>query len=181
LYYNKDRGKMKKGIMIAVVIVIVAIAAVGVGVYLATQSGGGGGGGTKNTYTVANATSLQIEGNETSTKGTVTYKWIGKNLNSTQQMMRIDLWGGEAGNYSYIFIASNQTVWSAQNGVWTDASSTYNDLWSLWSTHWTGLVNELANWSGAGEYTFTASWGASETIYYVSVNPSLADSLFQPS
>jgi hypothetical protein len=175
---------MKKSVMAAAVIVIVAIAAVGVGVYLATQGGGGGGGGggTKNTYTVANATSLQIEGNETSAKGKVTFKWAVKNLNSTQQMMRIDLWGGEAGNYSYIFLASNKTVWSAANGTWTDSSSSFNDLWSVFGAHWTSLVNELiANWSGSGEYTFTAPWEASETIYYVGVNPSLADSLFQPS
>jgi hypothetical protein len=173
---------MKKSVMAAVVIVIVAIAAVGVGVYLTTQSGGGGGGETKNTYTVSNATSLQIEGNETSAKGLVTYKLIGKNLNSTQQMVRLDLLGGEAGNYSYIFLASNETAWSAANGVWTDASSTYNDLWSAIGPHWTGLVNELkTNWSGTGDCTFTSSWGASETIYYVGVNPSLADSLFQPS
>jgi hypothetical protein len=173
--------KMKKSVMAAAVIVIVAIAAVGVGVYLTTQSGGEGG-ETKNTYTVANATSLQIEGNETSAKGLVTYKWIGKNLNSTQQMIRADLLGGEAGNYSYIFITSNQTVWSAENGVWTDASSIYNDVWSAIGPHWTGLVNQLkTNWSGTGDCTFTSSWGASETIYYVGVNPSLADSLFQPS
>jgi hypothetical protein len=174
---------MKKSIMTAVVIVIVAIAAVGVGVYLTTQSGGGGGGGgTKNTYTVTNATSLQIEGNETSTKGLVTYKWIGKNLNSTQQMFWVDLWGGESGNYSYIFITSNQTVWLATNGVWTDVSSTYNDQWNVFGTEWAGLVNHLkTDWSGTGDCNFKSSWGAFETIYYVGVNPSLADSLFQPS
>lgn len=164
--------KMKKSIMAAAVIVIVAIAAVGVGVYLATQSGGGG---------VANATSLQLEANVTWQSGvTVTQKWAGKNLNSTQQMLRLDLLGGEAGNYTYIFIASNQTAWSAENGTWTNVSSTFNDLWSVWGGHWTNLVNALANWSGAGDYTYTASTGESVRVYNISVNPSLADSLFQP-
>jgi hypothetical protein len=172
---------MKKSIMTAAVVVIVAIAAVGVGVYLATQSGGGGGGGTKNTYTVANATSLQIETNVTEQGVTVTHKWAGKNLNSTQLMLRLDLLGGEAGNYSYIFITSNQATWSAENGVWTDVSSTFNDLWSIWDTHWNNLVNALANWSGAGDYNYTASNGASVRVYYISVNPSLEDSLFQPA
>ena len=159
--------------MAAAVIVIVAIAAVGVGVYLATQGGGGG---------VANATSLQIETNVTEQGVTVTHKWAGKNLNSTQQMLRLDLLGGEAGNYSYIFITSNQTVWSAANGVWTDASSTFNDLWSFWGGHWNNLMNELkTNWSGTGDHNYTTSDGASVRVYYVSVNPSLADSLFQHS
>jgi hypothetical protein len=165
--------------MAAVVIIIVAIAAVGVGVYLVTQSGGGGGG---DTYTVANATSLQIESNVTEQGITVTHKWTAKNLNTSNLMLRLDLLGGEAGNYSYILIASNQTAWSAANGVWTDASSTFNDLWSIWGTHWTNLVNELkTNWSGTGEHNYTTSDGASVKVYYVSINPSLADSLFQPS
>jgi hypothetical protein len=171
---------MKKSIMTAVVIIIVAIAAVGVGVYLATQGGGGGGGGTKNTYTVANATSLQIEANVTSQGVTVTQKWAAKNLNTSQLMLRLDLLGGASGNYSYILIASNKTAWSAVNGVWTDVSGTFNDLWSIWGTHWTNLVNALANWSGAGDYTYTASGGESVRVYDISVNPSLADSLFQP-
>jgi hypothetical protein len=176
---------MNKKMMYASIAVVVIVITVAVGAYLLVNSGGGGGGGggeTKNTYTVANATSLQIEGNETSTKGLVTYKWIGKNLNSTQQMFRLDLWGGESGNYSYIFITSNQTVWLATNGVWTDVSSAYNDQWNEFGTEWTGLVNHLkTNWSGTGDCTFTSSWGASETVYNVSVNPSLADSLFQPN
>jgi hypothetical protein len=169
----------RKTLVIAVT-VIVAIAAVGVGVYLAAQGGGGGGGGTKNTYTVANATSLQIETNVTEQGITVTHHWAGKNLNSTQQMLRLDLLGGEAGNYSYIFVSGNHTAWSAANGVWTDASSTFNDLWSIWEPHWNNLMNELvANWSGVGDHNYTASNGASVKVYAVNVNPSLADSLFQ--
>jgi hypothetical protein len=172
--------KMKKSVMAAAVIVIVAIAAVAVGVYLATQGGGGGGGGIKNTYTVANATSLQLEADVTSQGVTITQKWAVKNLNTSQLMLRLDLLGGTAGNYSYILIASNQTVWSAENGTWTDVSSTFNNLWSIWGTHWTNLRNALANWSGTGDYTYTASTGESVRVYNINVNPSLADSLFQP-
>ena len=163
--------------LVVAVTVIVAVAAVGVGVYLATQ----GGGGTKNTYTVANATSLQIETNVTEQGVTVTHKWAAKNLNSTQLLLRFDLLGGEAGNYSYILIPSNQTAWSAVNGAWTDASSSFSSVWSAWDPHWSNLVNELvANWSGTGDHNYTASNGASVKVYKIVINPALADSMFQP-
>jgi hypothetical protein len=160
--------------MYALVATVVIIGVVAVaGAYVLMNSGG---------VTVANATSLQIETNVTEQGVTVTHMWAGKNLNSTQQMLRLDLLGGEAGNYSYIFISSNQTAWSAENGVWTDASSTFNDLWSIWEPHWNNLRNELvANWSGAGDHNYTASNGASVKVYSVVINPTLADSLFQPN
>jgi hypothetical protein len=168
--------KMIYALVAAVVIVVVVIVA---GAYVLMNSGGGG--GAKNTYTVGNATSLQIETNVTEQGVTVTHHWAGKNLNSTQQMLRLDLLGGEAGNYSYIFITSNQTAWSAVNGVWTDSSSTFSSLWSIWEPHWDNLRNELvANWSGVGDHNYTTG-GASVKVYYVSVNPSLSDSLFQPN
>jgi hypothetical protein len=174
---NTNKQMIYASVAAVVIIVVVVVA----GVYLFVNSGGGGGGGAKNTYTVANATSLQIETNVTEQEVTVTHKWAAKNLNSTQLMLRLDLLGGEAGNYSYILIPSNQTAWSAENGVWTDVSGTFNTLWSVWDTHWNNLVNELvANWSGTGDHNYTASNGASVKVYSVSVNPSLADSLFQP-
>ena len=50
---------MSRKTIVMVVTVMVIVAIVIVGVYLVTRDGGG----TKNTYTVANATSLQIEDN----------------------------------------------------------------------------------------------------------------------
>jgi hypothetical protein len=96
-------------------------------------------------------------------------------------MYRLDLLGGESGNYSYIFLMGNHTAWAAVNGVWTDSSSTFESLWSFWGGHYSNLVNELkTNWSGVGDHNYTTG-GASVKVYYVSVNPSLSDSLFQPN
>lgn len=169
-------------ILVGVLVIVVVVAGVGIYLFMGTGGGGGGGGGgTQNTYTVANATSLQLEADVTSQGATVTYKWAGKNLNTSQLMLRVDLLGGAAGNYSYILNASNQTAWSAENGAWTDVSSTFNSLWSSWGTQWTGYLSALANWSGTGGYSYTASNGDSVTISNIAINPTLSDSLFQPS
>jgi hypothetical protein len=95
-------------------------------------------------------------------------------------MLRIDLLGGEAGNYSYILNGGNQTAWAAVNGEWTDITSEFNAQWTSWGTMWTGHVNNLANWSGTGDYTYTDANGDSITIFNITVNPTLPDSLFQP-
>jgi hypothetical protein len=169
-------------ILVAVLVVVIVVAGVGLYLYMGTGGGGGGGGGeTKNTYTVTNATSLQIAADVTEQGTTVTQKWAVKNVNSTQQMLRLDLLGGESGNYSYIFVASNQTAWTAVNGVWSDISGDYSAQWSFWDTRWTNLVTALANWSGTGNYSYTGTGGASVKVYDVSINPTLADSLFKPS
>lgn len=162
---------------------VIVIVAAGVGIYLfmGTGDGGGGGGGGENTYTVANATSLQFEANVTSQGYTIPYKLAGKNLNSTNLTLRIDLLGGESGNYSYILNAGDETAWEAVNGVWTDKSSDFLAQWASWGTEWTNYVDALANWSGTGDYTYTAANGDAITVYNITVNPTLVDSLFQPS
>ena len=168
-------------ILVAALVIVIVVAGVGIYLFMGTGGGGGGGGGeTQDTYTVTNATSLQFEANVTSQGATITYEWAGTNLNLTNVMLRIDLLGGEVGNYSYILNAGNQTAWTAVNGEWTDISSDFNAQWNAWGTQWTGHVNALANWSGTGDYTYTATDGSSITIYNIAINPTLSDSLFQP-
>jgi hypothetical protein len=169
---------MKKSIMAAVVIVIVAIAAVGVGVYLAMQGGGGG---------VANATSLQYN-SEVSYQGATPnlFNCAAKNIGATDMMLRIDILGGESGNYTYILNHGTQTAWMAVNGNWTDVSSDFTNQWDTWvgtGKHWTNDLDRLAtNWSGTGDYTYTNSTTGTTVRYYdIVINPTLADSLFQHS
>ena len=164
-------------ILVAVLVIVIMVAGIGIYLYMGT----GGGGGVENTYTVANATSLQFEANVTSQGTTITYKLAGKNLNSTNLTLRIDLLGGESGNYSYILNAGDETAWAAVNGEWTNVSSDFKNQWNSWGTEWTGYVNKLANWSGTGDYTYTAANGDSITVYNITVNPTLPDSLFQHS
>ena len=168
-------------ILVAALVIVIVVAGVGIYLFMGTGGGGGGGGGgTQDTYTVANATSLQFEANVTRQGTTLTYEWAGKNLNSTNVTLRIDLLGGEAGIYSYILNGGNQTAWAAVDGEWADISSYFNAEWNSWGTQWTGHVNALANWSGTGDYTYTDANGDSITIYNITINPTLPDSLFQP-
>jgi hypothetical protein len=157
--------------VVAAVVIIIAVAAVA-GYYLLINTGGG------TPVTVETATSLQYDANVTSQGATVTYEFAGANLNTTSLKLRIDVLGGESGNYSYILNAGDETAWAAVNGVWTDVSSTFTDQWNSWGTQWTNNVDALANWSGIGDYTYTDANG-SIVISNISLNPTLADSLFQ--
>ena len=168
--------------LVAVVVIIVVVVVVaGAYVLMNPSGGGGGGGGGENTYTVANATSLQYDADVTSQGMTLTYKFAGINLGTSNLTLRVDLLGGESGNFSYILIGGEQKAWANADGTWTDVSSDFTNQWNAWGTQWTANVDALASWSGTGDYTYTAANGDSVKIYNISVNPTLADSLFQPS
>lgn len=167
----------KKGIstLVIVAIIVIAVVIAGIAVYV-LYSGGGG-----EEVTVENATSIQYDADITSQGATIQYKYAGKNLGTDNLMIRIDLLGGEAGNYSYILNAGDQTAWAAVNDEWTDISSDFTAQWTAWGSTWTANLDALkADWSGTGDFTFTAENGDSITIKNVSLNPELADSLFQP-
>jgi hypothetical protein len=174
----------KKGISTLVIVAIIVIAVVigGIAVYVLYS-----GGTTEPTPTpeptpdIEGATSIQYDADITSQGATIQYKYAGKNLGTDNLMIRIDLLGGEAGNYSYILNAGDETAWAAVNDEWTDVSSDFAAQWAAWGAAWTENLDALkANWSGTGDYTFTAENGDSITIKNVSLNPELADSLFQP-
>jgi hypothetical protein len=175
----------KKGIstllIVAIVVVVVVIAGIAVYVLYSGTGGenGGNGNGGEDVYTVENATSLQYDADVTTQGQTFTYKLAGKNLGTENMKLRIDLLGGETGNYSYILNAGDETAWAAVNGEWTDMTTDFAAQWQAWGTEWTNYINNLKNWSGTGEYTYTAE-GVSVRVYNISLNPSLADSLFQP-
>jgi hypothetical protein len=173
--------KMMYALVAVVVIIVVAVAVAGA--YVLMNSGGGGGGG--NTYTVANATSLQYDTDVTYQGDITHFKWAAKNVGATDMVLRLDILHGEQGNYTYILNGGDQTAWVAVNGTWTDYSSDFTNQWNLWmgtGKQWTGNMNALANWSGTGDYTYTGSTTNSTIrIYNIAINPTLADSLFQPN
>ena len=162
-------------ILVAVVVIIVVVATVA-GAYMLMNPGGG------NTVKVADATSLQYDVDVTYQGTTSLSKFAAKNLGASDMMLRIDLLGGDQGNYTYILNSEDKTVWLALNGNWTDASTTYNDLMATGGLGAQNTVHTdaLANWSGTGDYTYTDSVGTSYKIYNVAINPTLDDSLFQP-
>jgi hypothetical protein len=112
------------------------------------------------------------------------YAISAKNVNASNMMLRIDISGGESGNYTYILNQGTQTAWQSINGNWTNVSNDFTNQWNTFvgeHTRWTTDVGHLINdWSGTGNYTYVGSiTGATVNLYNVIINPTLADSLFQ--
>ena len=164
--------------MIALGIIVIIVVAVVVGVILATR--GGGGGGSKS-GDVATASSLQFNADITASGTLTTYTWSAKNIGTSNAMLRIE-WTSSAGDYVYIINGAQKQAWVDENGTWTDLSTEYTDFWATWNATFAGFTSSLSHWSGTGDYTYTdPSTGNSIRIYNISVNPSLADSLFEHS
>ena len=92
-------------------------------------------------------------------------------------MMRIDFFDASGSETIYIVNGQLQKSWAYSDGTWTDLSAAYALQYSTWNTLWQGYLNSLAAWNGLGDYTYSAN-GDSVRIYNISVNPTLADSLF---
>ena len=166
-------------IVVAALVIIIVI--VGVGAYVFLGGGGGNGNGGEEVITVSNATSLQYSVNFTDASGiTGLYKFSGKNLGTENLMIRVEIEGGDT-DYIYILNAGNETAWANLDGTWTDLSSTFAEQWNSWGTQWTGYVAHNPDWkTGDSDITYTDS-GNSITIYGITINPTLADSLFTPA
>jgi hypothetical protein len=174
--------KMMYALVAVIVVIVVAVAVAGA--YVLINRGGGG---SKNIYTVANATSLQFNA-EVSYQGATPnlFNWAAKNVGASDMVLRLDILGGASGNYTYIMDHGAQTAWVSSNGTWTNFSSDFTNQWNTWvgtGKQWTSDVDHLAaNWSGTGDYTYTgSSTGATIRLYNIVINPTLADSLFQPN
>jgi uncharacterized protein (UPF0333 family) len=172
----------QKGISTLVIaVIVVVIAVVGVGVYLAMSGTGGtgGNGGATPTPTapdVGGATSLQFKVEVTSEGTSYTNTYMAKNIGSSNMMIRIEI----GDTMVYILNGADQKAWTYMDGTWTDISSTFSTEWNSWNTTVSGYQDSLENWTGTGEYTYTEA-GTTIRIFDISVNPTLADSLFQHS
>jgi|WetSurMetagenome_2_1015567.scaffolds.fasta_scaffold544486_1 hypothetical protein len=130
------------------------------------------------TTKVADASSLKYSVNlsaDTPAALRGTYTYYGKNIGTSSFMGRIEF--TDLANYQTIIIlnGAQQKSWEYSGGKWTEISAygTYNNVWQ-------GYVGVLASWNGTGDYTYTLGQ-ATVRIYDISVNPVLADSLFQHS
>jgi hypothetical protein len=95
-------------------------------------------------------------------------------------MLRVDIPGGSAGNYSYIIkLADSTSFLSIDNGVHWTASNFGTD--ASFATNLNNYVTELANWNGHdASFSYTAGQ-ISNVISAIHVNPALEDSLFATS
>jgi hypothetical protein len=174
----------KKGISWVVIgIVIVAVVVVGVVVYWVMTSGGGeGGGGAPD---VAGATSLGFKVNATIGGVNEEYAFTAKNLGTSAVMLRVDEIDAQGNAFVYVFNQTAQTVWASVSGQWNDVSSEFASYWNgansgiIGYTAFEEYKTQLAtNWSGSGDYDYT-SGGDTFHIFDITVNPTVADSLFQ--
>jgi hypothetical protein len=168
-------------IVVAVVVIIIVVVAIA-GAYVLMNPGGGGGGGDgeETVYTMGNATSIQYDVNLTTAGVTGTYNFAGKNLGTTDTLLRVDANPvvSEGTVYSYIMYAANQTSYSNATGTW-DVSVFATD-WPTYSTQFEGYIDHNPDWkTGDSDITYTDNSGNTVVIFNIVLNPSLPDSLFQ--
>lgn len=172
---------MDKKILAIVVAVIIVVAVVIAGVYIALSggTGAGGTGGDTAGNNIAGANSLQYTVAITS-GGSLqsSYTYSAKNIGTENMMMRIE---GSTGSDSYIYIlnGAEETMWVYTGGEWVDFSEYFDTYWNSWNGTWTGYVTYLDDWNGTGDYLYSDTEGNSVRVYDITVNPTLADSLFQ--
>jgi len=174
----------KKTIYIIVAVLVIVIIIAGAAAYLLMNNGTG----TSPTPTptpvptVVGASTLQINVNETGSAGTVTYLFSAKNLNTTNLVLRMEIPGGSAGNYTYIINTGAQKAYSSVDNGATWTSDDWPTDYAMAVTPFNDYVTHLAdNWNGSDlTYTYTSSTGTI-LIYGISPNPTLPDSLFATS
>jgi hypothetical protein len=166
-------------IVIAVLAVVIVVAGAASYIYL---NNGGNKEQTTPTVSVAAATNLQFSANVTSQGTTVEYQWAGRDIHANNLTIRVDILGGASGNYSYILNAAQQKSWSStDNGITWIASTDFATDWNSWGTQWTSYLDNLANWTGSGNYSYTNASGEAITLFNISVNQTIPDSTFQTS
>ena len=190
----------QKGIskLVIVVIIVVAVLVVGIVAYLGMSGGGGGSGGGGSgggngdggnggdgnggtTVDVAGATSLKFSVSVTQAGvGQEVATYSVKNAGTDSAMMRIDMTDASGENYVYIINGAQEKVWIYSEDEWTDLSIAYTTYWDTWNSAWEGYRDSLSDWTGLGDWSYTSPDGDSVRIYDINVNPSLADSLFEP-
>jgi hypothetical protein len=159
-----------------VVVVVVAIAVVAVGAYWVLNSDNGDNNGVTN---VDDASSLQFavsivrEGEDFET----TYS--AKNIGTSDLMMRIEIATIE-GDIIYIVNGAQQKAWANIAGEWMDLSDTFLNEWDMWNLTLDDYADNLSSWTGVGDWTYNDTDGSAVTIHDITVDPSLADSLFEP-
>jgi hypothetical protein len=179
----------KKTIYIIVAVLVIIIIVAGVAAFLLY---GGGGGGTTPTPTpvptVVGTKTLQFNVDENTTGyGVVTYAyafanltWNGNTPNATSAVVRIDI-PSTAGNYSYIIDAVTYKAWNSTNSGTTWTVDDFPSVWTSQSAIFETYLTKLVSWNGVdSSITYTTSTGTN-TIYSISPNPTLPDSMFTAS
>ena len=134
---------------------------------------------TGTTVDVSGASSLQFKVSvNPADSESMDYTYSLKNAGTSSLMMRIEM---QASGESFIYIinGAQEKVWIYSGDQWMDFSDAYPTYWDTWNSALHGYQSSLLDWTGVGDWTYTTPNGDSVRIYDITINPSLADSLFQ--
>lgn len=198
-----NKKAISKMMMIAIVVVLVVAVAVGAAAYMLSQTPSdsdnatptatpSGATPTSSPTSGVSPTSTQTTGGVTGasslkysvslTEGGVlqgTYTYQGKNSGTTNFMLRIDATSSD-GDTTFLFNGATKKAWTYAGGEWTDISAYYDMQFQTWNNLWSAYNTNLAAWTGTGGYSYTEGT-STVAITDISVNPTLADSLFEHS
>jgi len=169
----------KKGISMLVIVAIIVIAVVVGGIAAYYVLTGGEGGEPVATPTpspdVEGATSISFD----VALADETDKFTAKNLGTSDVLLRVDQTDAEGNTFIYLMNQTGQEAWANFGGEWMDVSATFEaDYWNsplIGKVALDSYMTALADWSGTGDYE-----GDEFVISNISLNPELADSIFQP-
>ena len=167
----------KKGISTLVIVAIIVIAVVigGIAVYVWYS----GGGETPVTPDIEGATSMRFDVEATVEGAVETDRFTAKNLGTSDVLLRVDQTDKDGNEFTYLMNQTGQTVWADFGTGFIDYSEDFATYWDndlIGNAALDSYMTALANWSGTGNYE-----GDSFIISNIVVNPTLEDSVFQPS
>ena len=167
---------MNQKTLAIIIVAVIAVAVVAVAAYYLMNNGDDN---VEDIITVENASSLQFSVSITREGETYETMYWAKNIGTSDLMIRVEI-PDTSGDLIYIVNGADQTAWASTAGEWADLSDTFSEQSDMWSLTTDGYQDELSTWI-EGDWTYTdASDGSEVRVYDITVEPTLADSLFAP-
>ncbi len=109
---------------------------------------------------------------------TWTMRAVGKNLDSSNPPLRVDVLSGSGAGTAFILRVGEGKAYTNISGAWAEAQMDQSFV-QQYQANLQEYQNQISKWTG-GEITFEF-YGITTKVYDIKLNPSLADSLFMPS
>jgi len=173
--------QLDKKTLYIVVAVLVIVIVVGVAAAMLLNNGNNGTPSATPTPTpapvdVATASTISFSANVTSQGVTTEYKWQGRDIHSDNFTFRLDF-----ATYAYIVNAGTEESWMSMDSGATWTASDYATDLASWNSYWEEYLTNLTHWSGSGDYTYTNADGEAIVLFNITVNPTIADTVFNVS